>query len=162
MSTYTRPDKFVPVNISSDPSAYLNYVQKRAELSAQGEAAVRNQYKQYLDLDLTHDTNKDKLNSFLQDTTKKINQQSSKDLSNLDNVKQMLSNFDALTTDKNYESVLYDNKYTKHYKKQADIAEDYKLRTDKKGNIGTGYSDYNYAIVTKAFNDFKNSNPNTP
>ena len=65
MATYTRPDKFIPVNISSDPSAYLGYVQKRLDLSATGEAAVKSQYKQMLDLDLTHDANKEKLNSFL-------------------------------------------------------------------------------------------------
>jgi hypothetical protein len=55
MSTYTRPDKFIPINISSSPENYLNYVQKRLDLSAQGQAMVNMQYKQILDLDLTHE-----------------------------------------------------------------------------------------------------------
>ena len=135
MSTYTRPDRFVPINISSSPENYLNYVQQRLDLSAQGQAMVNMQYKQILDLDLTHDINKEKLNGFLRSVSEKVNKYAGSDLSNLDNVKKVLSVFDPLTKDKQYESILYDNKYTKHYRDQINIAEGYKYKADKKGVI---------------------------
>jgi hypothetical protein len=156
MSTYTRPDKFVPVNISSDPSAYLNYVQKRMDLSAQGEATVRMQYKQYLDLDLTHEANKDKLNTFLTEASEKVNKFSKQnsDFSDYNNVKTALKVFEPLAKDPQYQSVLYDNKFTKHYKKQIQISENFKNKTDKNGNIGTGYNDYNYTELMQNYSKF--------
>lgn len=160
MSTYTRPDKFIPVNISSDPTAYLGYVQKRMDLQAQGEAIIQNQYKQYLDLDLTHDANKEKLNTFLKSASENLSQYTTKDMSNYDNVKKAVSVFEPLTTDKQYESVLYDNKFTKHYRNQIGIAEAFKNKIDKKGNIGTGYSDSNYAVLMNSYNKFASS-PNS-
>lgn len=157
MSTYTRPDKFIPINISSSPENYLNYVQKRLDLSAQGQAMVNMQYKQVLDLDLTHDANKEKLNGFLSSVSEKVNQYASTDLSNLDNVKKAISVFDPLTKDKQYESILYDNKYTKHYRDQFNLVEEYKQKADKKGVIGAGYGVHNYNVLMNSYNKFRNS-----
>lgn len=158
MATYTRPDKFIPVNISSDPSAYLGYVQKRLDLSATGEAAVKSQYKQMLDLDLTHDANKEKLNSFLVNAANQINKTTNKDLSDLNNVKKALSVFDPLSKDPQYQSILYDNKYTKHYQQQFEIAEQFKNKIDKKGNVGGGFSQDNFAELQQKYQGFKNAN----
>ena len=157
MSTYTRPDKFIPINISSSPENYLNYVQKRLDLSAQGQAMVNMQYKQILDLDLTHDANKEKLNGFLSSVSEQINKYAGSDLSNFDNVKKAISVFDPLTKDKQYESILYDNKYTKHYRDQFNLVEEYKQKADKKGVIGAGYGVHNYNVLMNSYNKFRNS-----
>jgi hypothetical protein len=157
MSTYTRPDKFIPINISSSPENYLNYVQKRLDLSAQGQAMVNMQYKQILDLDLTHDANKEKLNGFLSSMSEQINKYAGSDLSNFDNVKKAISVFDPLTKDKQYESILYDNKFTKHYRDQFNLVEEYKQKTDKKGVIGAGYGVHNYNVLMNSYNKFRNS-----
>lgn len=154
MSTYTRPDKFVPINISSDPSAYLDYVQKRADLSAQGEAAIKLQYKQYLDMDLTHQGNQMKLDEFLNKATKELNKNVNIDTSNFENVQKALSLFDPLTKDPQYESVLYDNRFTKHYKSQLAYVNELKTKADKKGNVGVGYNNANYEDLMFHYNKF--------
>lgn len=143
MATYNRGDKFIPINIADNNEAYLGYAQKRMDLMAQGEAMLKSQYKNILDLELSHTENKQKLDTFLQGATGELNKYVSKDLSNLDNVKSALKVFDPLTSPE-YKNVLRDNQFTKHYKTQLEVANGFKNQVDKKGNIGTGYAEPNY------------------
>ena len=74
MATYTREGRFTPININSDPSATLAYNQQRLALQAKGSAVVKSQYQKLLDLELTHEDNQEKLNSFFKDANDKLNQ----------------------------------------------------------------------------------------
>ena len=67
MSTYTREGRFTPVNINSDPTQQLNYIQQRMGLQAKGESIIRSQYQNLLDLELTHGDNQNKLNTIIID-----------------------------------------------------------------------------------------------
>jgi hypothetical protein len=143
MATYNRGDKFIPINIADNNEAYLGYAQKRMDLMAQGEAMLKSQYKNILDLELSHTESKQKLDTYLQGATNELNKYVSKDLSNLDNVKSALKVFDPLTTPE-YKDVLKDNQFTKHYKTQLEVANGFKNQVDKKGNIGTAFAEPNY------------------
>jgi len=162
MSTFNRPDKFVPVNISSDPTAYLQYTQQRMDLMSTGEAMVRSQYKQLLDLDFTHDTNKNKINNFLKESNDKLTKVVNSDLSNLDNVKSGLNIFAPLTQNPEFQPAMLDAQYTKHYQDQIHLADSYKYQMDKKGNIGEGYGEKNMIELQQNYQKFKNGNPANP
>ena len=162
MSTYNRPDKFVPVNISSDPTAFLQYTQKRMDLMSTGEAMVRSQYNQILGLDLTHAENKQKINTFLQEAQGEAGKSLNKDLSNLDNVNSALKIFDPLTKNPEYAPAMLDAQYTKHYNNQMQVAESYRHMQDKKGNVGMQYSDYNMAELQQNYQRFKGGQGNNP
>ena len=86
MSTYTREGRFTPVNINSDPTQQLNYIQQRMGLQAKGESIIRSQYQNLLDLELTHGDNQNKLNDFFKSVNEKINSSVSKDVSDYNNV----------------------------------------------------------------------------
>jgi hypothetical protein len=101
--------------------------------------------------------NKEKLNGFLGSVSEQINKYAGSDLSNFDNVKKAISVFDPLTKDKQYESILYDNKFTKHYRDQFNLVEEYKQKADKKGVIGAGYGVHNYNVLMNSYNKFRNS-----
>lgn len=162
MSTYNRPDKFVPVNISSDPTAFLQYIQKRMDLMSTGEAMVRSQYNQILGLDFTHEESKQKINTFLQEAQGSIQKSLNTNLSNLDNVEQALKVYEPLTTNPEYAPAMLDAQYTKHYKDQMQVAESYKHMQDKKGNVGMQYSDYNMAELQQNYQQFRNGQANNP
>lgn len=157
MSTYTREGRFTPININSDPSQQLNYVQQRMGLQAKGESIIRSQYQNLLDLELTHGANQEKLNNFFKDANEQINKSVSRDNSDYGNVQKALDIFKPLTESLEYRSVLLDNQYTKHYKQEIGKAQYYKNKQDKEGAIGSGYSDYNYTELVNNFNKFKSS-----
>jgi len=162
MSTYNRPDKFVPVNISSDPTAFLQYTQKRMDLMSTGEAMVRSQYNQILGLDFTHTENKQKVNTFLQQAQDTVGKTLNTDLSNLDNVNSALKIFEPLSSNPEYAPAMLDAQYTKHYNNQMQVAESYRHMQDKKGNVGMQYSDYNMAELQQNYQRFKGGQGNNP
>jgi len=159
MATYTRPDKFIPINVTNNTEAYLNYVQKRMDLSAKGEGAVNMQYQKLLNLDLTHEDNKNKLNEFVSSIKDKTNA-IKYDFSDPQQTKEVLSLFKPLTEDPKYTSVLLDNKFTKHYNKQFQLVDSFKQERDEKGNVGRYYSDYNYDELLHNYNKFKSGQAN--
>lgn len=162
MATYTREGRFTPVNINSDPSATLAYNQQRLALQAKGSAVVKSQYQKLLDLELTHEDNQEKLNSFFKDANDKLNQNVNIDLSDYSNVQQALNIFDPLSKSPEYESVRLDNQYTKHYKEEIGKAEYYKNKQDKEGAIGSFYSDFNYKELVDNYTKFKNNSGQDP
>ena len=162
MATYTREGRFTPININSDPSATLAYNQQRLALQAKGSAVVKSQYQKLLDLELTHENNQEKLNSFFKDANDKLNQNVNIDLSDYSNVQQALNIFDPLSKSPEYESVRLDNQYTKHYKEEIGKAEYYRNKQNKEGSIGTGYSDYNYKELVDNYTKFKNNSGQDP
>ena len=162
MATYTREGRFTPVNINSDPSATLAYNQQRLALQAKGSAVVKSQYQKLLDLELTHEDNQEKLNSFFKDANDKLNQNVNIDLSDYSNVQQALNIFDPLSKSPEYESVRLDNQYTKHYKEEIGKAEYYRNKQNKEGFIGSNYSDYNYKELVDNYTKFKNNSGQDP
>ena len=157
MATYTREGKFTPVNIDSNQIPAL---QQKMTLMAKGEALIRSQYQNALDLDLTHGENQAKLNTFFKDAQEKVNKVISKgNLDNYANVDAALQIFDPLASEE-YRSVMMDNSYTKHYKEQIAVAERYRNQKEKDGSVGSGYSDFNYKDLVNHYSQFKTGTPN--
>lgn len=116
----------------------------------QGASQLKTAYQNYLNLDLSLKANQDKLDSLMQGVNTNLKKVVSTDLSLADNVNTAMKIFDPITKD---DDIKYDNAVTKHYKQQANLAQNLKTT-----NGGKDYNDANFSYMLKPLQDFIKSN----
>lgn len=121
-----------------------------------GASQLKNAYQTYLNLDLTHKSNKDNLNVLMQDVNKNLKKAVQSDLSIATNIGEAMTVFDPIVSGKTETSqnILGDNAITKHYKTQMQVAESFRTKDN-----GKEYSDINVSYMMQGLDKFSKDDP---
>lgn len=159
MATYTqRPDyqTYVSSPYNLPVQQIVQAIDTRNRYWDSSASQIKNAYQQYLNLNLTHQSNKDNLNGLMKGVNEGLKKVTQSDLSIASNLGEAMQIFDPITNGKTEVSrnILGDSAITKHYESQMQLAESFRLKDN-----GKEYSPTNISYMMQGLDRFSKDKP---